>query len=172
VIAASLTKFAAQEKISMKGINLATQAHIVNILPPVDITGGADSDVFSMKNHAHATILLSVGVSAAAFTKIILQACDDFTPSNTTDIAYNLYVEETAAGDTLATLEAVASTGRTPSANDTIMYVIEVDASELPAGKPNLRLHLTNGSNSVIAGAVAILSGERYSGDTNATAIA
>lgn len=156
----------------MKGITVAQQCHVVNILPPIDITGGVDSDVFSLKNHAHASIIVQVGVSAAAFTKIILQACDDFTPSNTTDLAFSLYSEETAAGDTLAAVEAVASTGKTPSANDTIMYVIEVDASELPAGKPNLRLHLTNGSNSVIASAIAILSGERFSGDTNATAIA
>lgn len=146
--------------------------HPVNILPPIDITGGKDSDVFSMKNYGHASICLQVGVSAAAFTKIILQACDDFTPSNTTDIAFRLYSEETAAGDTLAAVEAVAATGKTPSANDNIMYWIEIDADELPADKTCLRLHLTNGANSVIASAVAILSEARYSGDQSATAIA
>lgn len=150
----------------------AQDGHIVNILPPVDITGGKDSDVFSMAKHGHASIGIQIGVSAAAFTKIILQACDDFTPSNTTDIAYRMYKEETAAGDTLSAVEAVAATGKTPSANDNIMYWIEIDADELPDGKPNLRLHLTNGANSVIASAVAILSEARYSGDQNDTVIA
>lgn len=150
----------------------AQDGHIVNALPPIDITGGKDSDVWTMKNYAHATIIVQVGVSAAAFTKIILQACDDFTPSNTTDIAFRQYAEETAAGDTLSAVTAVAATGTTPNAADNIMYVIEIDAAELPAGFPCLRLHLTNGVNSVIASAIAILSGSRFAKDTNATAIA
>lgn len=151
---------------------IAQQTHIVNALPPVDITGGKLSDVWSMKDYAHASIIVQVGVSAAAFTKIILQACDDFVPTNTTDIAYKLYAEETALGDTLGAVEAVAATGKTPSANDTIMYVIEVDAAELPAGKPCLRVSLTNGANSVIGSVIAILSGSRYAKDQSATAIA
>jgi hypothetical protein len=150
----------------------AQDGHIVNALPPIDITGGKDSDVWTMKNYAHCTIIVQIGVSAAAFTKIILQACDDFTPSNTTDIAFRQYAEETALGDTLSVVAAVAATGTTPNAADNIMYVIEIDAAELPAGKPCLRLHLTNGANSVIASAVAILSGSRFAKDANATAIA
>lgn len=152
--------------------HVAQEGHVVNILPPVDITGGADSDVFSMQNYSHASIILQVGVSAAAFTKIILQACDDFVPTNTEDIPFTLFAEETAAGDTLGAKEAVAAAGKTPAAADGITYVIEIDADELPEGKPNLRLSLTNGANSVIASAVVILSGSRYAGDQNATAIA
>ena len=147
----------------MKGINIAEQCHIVNAMPPINITGGVDSDVWSMAKHEHAPIIIPIGVSAAAFTKIILQACDDFVPSATTDIGYRLYAEETAAGDTLDAAEAVAAAGRTPDAADNIVYVIEIDASELPAGKPNLRVHLTNGVNAVIASVIVILSGARYS---------
>lgn len=150
----------------------AQNGHIVNALPPVDITGGKQSDVWSMKNFEHATIIIQIGVSAAAFTKIILQACDDFTPSNTTDIAFTLFAEETAAGDTLGAKEAVAAAGKTPSANDNIMYVIEIDSDELPDGKPNLRVSLTNGANSVIGSVVAVLSGARYANDLGETAIA
>ena len=131
-----------------KGFYAAQEGHIVNALPPVDITGGALSDVWSMRNHGHATIIVQAGVSAAAWTKIILQACDDFVPTNTTDIPFTLFSEETAAGDTLAAKEAVATTGKTPSANNGIMYVIEVDASELPEGKPNLRLPSDSRSSS------------------------
>ena len=155
-----------------KGFYTAQEGHVVNILPPVDISGGKFSDVFSLRNHAHATIVVQIGVSAAAFTKIIVNACDDFTPSNRTAIPFTLFSEETAAGDTLAAKEAVAAAGKTPSANDGIMYVIEVDASELPQGSPNLELSLTNGVNSVIASAIAILSGSRFAEDQSATAIA
>ena len=57
---------------------------------------------------------------------------------------------------------AVAAAGLTPSANDGIFYVIELDASELSDGKPYVQVELTNGTNSVIAAVVAILSGARY----------
>ncbi len=155
-----------------KGLVLAEEAHIINILPPVDITGGATSDVFSMGDYAHATIIVQVGVSAAAFTKLIVEECDDFTPTTHTDIAHYIYKEETASGDTLGARTAVAAAGTTPSANDNIFYVIEIDASELTDGYDKLRLEITNGVNSVIASAVAILSGARYQPAGSVTAIA
>lgn len=156
----------------MQGINVAEMGHVVNIVPPVDITGGVTGDRFSMENYAHATILVQVGVSAAAWTKIILRECDAETSGTATDIAFNLYAEETAAGDTLGAREAVAATGRTPSANNSIMYVIELDARQLSDGFKWVELALTNGSNSVIASAVAILSGSRYGQTLSPTAIA
>jgi hypothetical protein len=85
---------------------------------------------------------------------------------------HTIYKEETAAGDTLGSATAVLAAGTTPSATDSIMYVIEVEAAELGDGYSTLELSLTNGVNSVIASAVAILSGERFTGDQNATAIA
>jgi hypothetical protein len=156
--------------------SLAEQAHFVNILPPVDITGGVYSDIFSMAKYDHATILVQIGVSNAAFTKIIVNACDDFTPSSRTALAYNIYKCETgstaANGDVLGGRTAVLAAGLTPSATDNIMYVIEINAEELPSGKPNLELNLTNGSNSVIASAVAVLTKGRYTGDQSATVTA
>ena len=156
----------------MPGFNIAEMGHIVNILPPVDITGGVTGDVFSMANHSHATIIVQVGVSAAAFTKIIVNECTDFAATGVTAIAYSVYKEETAAGDTLGARTAVLAAGLTPSANDNIFYVIELDAAELSDGYNFVQLSLTNGVNSVIASAVAILSGARYAGTESSTAIA
>ena len=156
----------------MVGMNLAEGAHIVNILPPVDITGGKNGDVFSMRHHKHATIIVQIGVSAAAFTKIIVNKCTSFAAAGATAIPFRLYAEETAAGDTLGAAEAVAAAGRTPSANDNIMYVIEIDAADLGADYQFIELSLTNGANSVIGSAVAILTGARYGMDQSLTAIA
>lgn len=156
----------------MQGITIAEQGHIVNILPPVDITGGATGDVFSMENYGHATIIVQVGVSAAAFTKILVNECTSFAAAGATAIAFDYYAEETAAGDTLTARTAATAAGVTPSANDTIFYVIELDASQLSDGYNFVQLQLTNGTNSVIASAVAILSGSRYAGTLSATAIA
>lgn len=157
---------------SGKGYNVAEDGHVVNIIPPIDITGGVTGDVFSMENYAHATIIVQVGVSAAAFTKIIVNECTSLAAAGATAIAFSVYKEETAAGDTLGVRTAVAAAGVTPAAADTIMYVIELDASELTADSHFVQLSLTNDTNSVIASAIAILSGSRYAEETSATAIA
>jgi hypothetical protein len=156
-----------------KGINIAEECHVVNILPPIDITGGVYGDVFNMENYAHATIIVQVGVSAAAFTKIILNECVDLTGHSGTAVAieHSIYKEETAAGDTLGARTAVLAAGTTPSANDNIMYVLELDAAELADGYNFVELEITNGANSVIASAIAILSGARYAGDQSSSAI-
>jgi hypothetical protein len=146
--------------------------HVVNILPPIDISGGKTGDRFHMRHHKKALIIVQVGVSAAAWTKIILRSCDAATGGTATDIPFSMYAEETALGDTLGARTAVAATGYTPSANDTIFYVIELDADELLDGHDWVELALTNGANSVIASAVAILSGSRYGADQSATVIA
>lgn len=157
----------------MKGINIAEFFHVVNILPPVDANdAAANSDVFSMKNFAHATIIVQCGVSAGAVPTITIEECDDFTPSNSTAIAFKAYKEETAAGDTLGARTAVASTGLAMGTDNGIMYVIEIDAAELSAGYENLRVCFTDPGASALISAVAILSGPRYAGDQSATAIA
>jgi hypothetical protein len=153
----------------MKGLVLAEQAHVVNILAPVDITGGKTSQAVNMANYQHVSFLVQIGVSAAAFTKILVEQCTDNANAGATAIPFAIYVQETAgaSNDVLGARTALAAAGYTPSAADGIFYVVEIDASELDgtnngAGGKYLQLHLTNGSNSVIASAVAILSGGRY----------
>jgi hypothetical protein len=149
----------------MRFINLPQQAHIVNLLPPVNITGGGTSDVFSMKNHRAANIIMQIGVSAAAPTALIVEACTDATGAGAEAIPYHLYSEETDAGDTFAAREEITAAGKTLSANNNIMYCAWVDSSWLPDGKPYLRVRATNGTNSVIASMIAILLGARDVGE-------
>ena len=151
----------------MRGENLFEQAHFVNLLPAVDLSGGKLTDVFHMKFHRWANIFIGIGVSAAAFTKIIVEACTDATGAGNEAIPYTLYKEETAAGDSFSAKEDVTAAGYTPSANNDIMYGIFVDSAQLPDDKPYVRVSLTNGANSVIASAVAILTGQRYTGAGN-----
>jgi hypothetical protein len=156
----------------MKGFVLSEEGHVVQILAPVDITGGITAQRFSMKNYQHASILIQVGVSAAAFTKIILKQCTDAAGDGAVAIPFSIYKQETtgASNDVLGARTAVAAAGYTPSANDGIFYVIELDAAELADGSPWIELDLTNGANSVIASAVAFLSGARY-GETQSPTV-
>jgi hypothetical protein len=155
----------------MQGFNIAEQGHVCMPVAPVDLTGGKTGARFSMKNWAHASILIMVGVSAAAWTKIIVNAATLASAGTTTAIPYRLYAMETTAGDVLSAAEAVLAAWRTPSAVDAIFYCIELDARELPDGSPWVEVSLTNGANSVIGAVVAILSGGRFTGAAQATVL-
>jgi hypothetical protein len=158
----------------MKGFVISEQGHVVQVTAPVDVTGGVTGQAFSMKKYQHASILVLIGVSAAAFTKIIVNQATDASGSNPVAIPFSIYKQETAGAnhDVLGARTAVLAAGYTPSANDGIFYVIELDANELADGSPYVQVQLTNGSNSVIAAIVAILSGSRYAETQSPTEVA
>jgi len=156
---------------SAKGFHAAIHGHVVNILPPVDINGGAvESDYFNLKNHSHASIILTLGVTGAAST-ITLFESDDLTGTTEAAIAFEVYKEETAAGDTLGARVSATTSGFATSTNDSILYVIEIDASFLSVDRPYLVLKLSDPASATLASAVAVLSGSRFAGEQNATAI-
>lgn len=155
----------------MAGMNIAEACHVVNVLPPVDINGGVTCDVFSMENYAHATIIITMGVTGAAST-VTLEECDDFVPTTDTAIAFSYYAEETANGDTLSGRTAATTSGFATSTNNGITYVIEVDAQDLTDGFGHLLLKFSDPSQATFASVVAILSGSRYGNVSSATAIA
>ena len=164
---------------SVDRLTLAQDTHIVGIIPPVDVTGGKISQAVSAKLAKKISIILAIGVSAAAPTGVTLQA-GTATAAEGTNVAgaaaipFDLYKQETAgaANDVLGPRTAVTASGFVPSANDNIFYVLEVDGDNLPAGSPYVQLVIANGTNSVIASAVAVLSGLRLGGESNPTATA
>ena len=154
-----------------KGTTIAEEMHVVNILPPVDINGSAQvSDYFSIKGAAHATIVLTLGVTGAAST-VTVEESDDNAGNATTAIAFSYYAETTDAGDTLAARAAATTSGFATSTNNNVTYVIEIDASQLTDAYPYLVLKMTNPTVATLASAVAVLSGIRYASQSTPTAI-
>lgn len=151
--------------------NLGEQGHVVNILPPQSQVGALESDVFSMENYSHATILVTAGSTDADAGNITIEECDDFGPSNSTAITFAYYSETADSGDTLSARTAATVAGIDVSANDNVMYVIEIDAAELTDGYPALRLCWSAPGGAQVVAAAAILSGARYAGEASATAI-
>lgn len=154
-----------------KGTTIAEHFHVVNIFPPLDINGSArESDYFSTKNYAHVSIILTLGVTGGT-SAITVYNSDDNIGNNEAAIAFAVYKEETAAGDTLGDRVAATSSGFTTSSNDGIMYVIEIDASSQTVDRPYLVLKLGDPSSATLASAVAILSGSRYAQAATPSAI-
>ena len=155
-----------------KGFWLANDGHFVQAVAPIDINGAAtNSDVWSMGKYAHASIVIMLGVTGGA-TTVTLEECDNFTPSNTTAIAFSYYIEATAGGDTLGVKTAATATGFAASTNDGVFYVIEIDAAALTDGRPNLRVVLSDPSSATLAAVAVFLSGSRYGQEQSPTAIA
>jgi hypothetical protein len=155
-----------------KGFVIGEAGHVVNAGPPIDINGaGLTTDTWSMRNYGHATIIWQLGVTGAA-TTITVEECDDLVPTTQTAIAFSYYMEVTALGDTLGVRTAATTAGITGSTNDGVMYVIEIDASELTDGYPCLRSLASDPSAATLASCIVILSGARYGKVTSATEIA
>ena len=157
----------------MRSLNIFEEAHVVNGVPPINATGGKSSDIVTLKGYRGFNALWKIGVSAAAATKILVYACDDFAGNNPVAIPFRLCKEETALGDTFDGGSAITAAGYTPSANDNIMYGIFVDAQALASlGKACIYTSLTNGTNSVIADCTVILTGGSAGAGTGETVIA
>jgi len=154
-----------------KGIVIAEECHVVNILPPVSITGATDSDVFNMKNFGHATIIAQAGSTNSDAGNITIEECTAADGTGATALSTTLwtYAETTDSGDTLGARTNDVSID--VSANDNIFYVIEIDASELTDGSNYVRLAWSSPGGATLVSAVAILSGQRYARDENSTAL-
>ena len=151
----------------------AQEGHPLPLLAPIDATGGKASKAFNFSKYTHASILVAIGISAAAPTAILVEACTAQDGSGTnTAIPFTYFACEAADTDVLGAKQTATSAGITPSANDDIFYQIEIDSIELPAGSSYLRVHITNGANSCLAAVVAFLSGARYAQDQSPTVLA
>src|SRR5579859_7185534 len=149
-----------------KGIYVAQEAHVVNLIPPASYSSTKTTGVFNMKGWRHASIILQVG-SAGTTPVVTLDSSDNGSPENTTALAFNLHKCEVSAGsansDVLGPRTAVAAAGFTPAATNNEFYVIEIDAEYLPL--------VATSPTSCFLSAAAVLSGGRYEHDQSETVL-
>lgn len=150
-----------------KGINFAETFHTVPLLYPVDLDSSqqsAQTTDFVKFTDGHATILVVLGVTGATMA-LTVNASSDNTGTGSTDIPFACYKKETASVDVgPLTRVDVASTGITTSGNNSIFYLIEIDASEMPADKPWLGVTIADPAAATIGSVIVFFSGMRYSG--------
>lgn len=163
----------------MNGFNVAENGHVVQLIIPHDLNGADHhSDVFSMENYGHASIIIQIGAASRAAGVITVESCSALGGGGTnTKIDFNAYKCETAYGsaadDVLGAKVAVDdTTGIVPPAASTgIFYVIELEASQLVDGDVGFRLDIVDPAAASIISAVAILSGARYGGPQSPTVV-
>ena len=164
----------------MNGFNISEAGHAIPILLPQNITGGANGLIFSMKGAAHVSILISVGALAAQLGAVTVNACQTQSGTGATAIGFRYYKQTTAGAgnDTLSGPTVATTAGFTPANTPNVLYVIELDASELEslgdsdgADYPYLQVAFANGANADYVSAVAVLSGlrQQYQGNPSQT---
>lgn len=159
---------------------LSTEGHLVQALPPQNISGGVTSAAVNTKNYRHIGILIGFGALSAAPGLITLQLCTSQAGANPTAIPFILFAQETANGDVLSAATPVTAVGYQPPATSNINYYIGVDTSSLPSNSPTtgsplglnyLRVSIADGSNTDFAAIFFVLSGPRYAGDQSPTVL-
>jgi len=126
---------------------------------------------------SHATIILTIGSSAVAVTKLLVKECLTKAGAGTL-IAYDVYKGETTGA--AANADVLASRSRRqpllPRASDlaetnNIFYVVELEASQLSAGYEWVEVSVTADAGVNMMSCVAILSGPRYAGVASRTVL-
>lgn len=136
----------------MNGFNVAPGGHVVNVLPPVSISGGKTGQAFTMAGAEHVSIIVAFGATTSppvAPSAIIVNQCTDALGSNPLPLASFRYYYQKLGGagnDILnGNQQALANTPSQPPNYTTstagltsfptsvanLVYVIEIDAAEL-----------------------------------------
>ena len=164
---------------SAKGLQLPYDAHIVQLLTPVDQNGGAKTSlVCRMQKYRRATVIVAIGTAPRAAGIIKIESCNDMTPSTATAIPFTAFKCEigyaSALGDVLGDAVAVAATGLVPAAGtpNGVTYVIEFGADELVSGDIGFRINMADPGAASVLTIIAILSAARFTNKQSPTVIA
>jgi hypothetical protein len=122
-------------------MNLSEQAHIATLLPPQNITGASSAapinPCFSMKNYAHASILIILGAEATQeATTLLIYLAATAAGGSPVAIPFNCYFQAAggAGNDVLSSIQNIPATGLVLSAANAPangLIVVEIDAREL-----------------------------------------
>jgi len=167
----------------MSGFNLAEQGHLAFLeLGAFDLnTAGHAGTVINMENYSHITYIIRMEATVRAASVVTVESCSAMGGGGTnTAIVFAYYctalASKTALGDVLGAKVAVtvAATGIIPAAGgaDNIMFVIDLESSQLISGHVGFRLVIADPGAGALATILCILSGARYASPQSPTVIA
>jgi hypothetical protein len=162
--------------------------HIVRGWLPANINGsGATSDIVSLKNYNHVTIILDFAATdAAADVDIVVQACSDVAAAHTAAIASLTFRKSAATTSddsfsdpvtvTDSKLDYVAAGDIVPDTDDNKIVVIDIDGPQVRGADDDyeydcLRVVFPNPGQACTVGCLFILSEPRYAAATMPSAI-
>lgn len=150
------------------------ESHVIKGLDAVAdaFSGTVYSDVVNLANWHLARFLVHKGVGLLGTSTLTVEACSDAAGNNPTAVPFR-YQSVTGADDVPSDVTAAAAAGFATTAGSSQLYIIEVAAQALPAGKPWVRLKAVEVVNDPVLGGILIeLKHPRYGAHVPATAIA
>lgn len=150
------------------------QMHVAKGIDPVaDAFAGANkrSDVYAMRDYESVVFLIYVGVGTSGTSTIVVNSCDDVTPSNRTAIKY--YSRDILATDVQGAITERAAAGYIPAAGSSKIVLIEVRAQDLVEGDAFVEIEFDESVDAAVLGGVcAIFFQGRYKEDVSPTVLA
>jgi len=133
---------------------------------PIDTTGAAiSSDWLSLKNYAHATILITQGAWAGGTPAVTLAQAKDVAGTSEKALAFTKrWTKVAVTGTTFVETAVTSNTFNLPATANTI-NVIEVEAAELDTDGDfdTIQVEVASpGANADLIAIMVILSGARY----------
>lgn len=101
------------------------------------------TDIVNLGVYGHAMFIVGEGAGGTGTVKIQVEACSDNAGNNNEAIPFRYRATSGSLEMTGAALTWAAATGYTTIAGANKLVAIEVDSNECPAGKPWVRLQLT-----------------------------
>jgi len=148
--------------------------HFVKGLDPVAnaFASTVYSDVVSMATYEKCMFVIYVGVGASGTSTLTVEACDDFTPSNTSAIVF--HYREVTSGDTEGAMTKATTSGFLTTAGSSRIVIVEVSQEDLAAsGYKNVRLKAVEGTASAVLGSILVIQTHpRYAKSAKPTTIA
>jgi hypothetical protein len=158
----------------MPSINSFIQNHhLVKGLDPVADAFATTvySDIVNLSKYGRCDFVLYKGVGTTGTSTLTVQACDDVSASNTSDVPF--HYRAITSGDTPGANTAATSTGFVTTAGSSQLYVVEIDAEAIvSSGYKYARLKCVESVDAAVLGSIlVILSNPRYAQDVTPTAI-
>lgn len=108
---------------------------------------------------------ITAGTNTGTAT-VTIEACSDVSGTGAEAVPFAYHANNAAgSSDDLGARTEVSAAGFTTTANVTALYLCDIDAAALPAGKPFVRLKATEVVNDPVTGSIFALCEGRYQGD-------
>ena len=157
----------------MAGLLLETLHFATGIDPVADAFAGANkrSDVYAMRDYESVIFIIYIGVGTTGTSTVLVNSCDDVTPSNRTAIKF--YSRDILATDVQGAITERAAAGYIPAAGSSKIILIEVRAEDFVDGDGFVELELDEAADAaVLGGIMALFRQGRYKEDVSATVLA
>ncbi len=154
--------------------NMAEQIHIVPVYFAANPATGVVADFINMAKYHKVEFIISFGTMGTADYTFQIQTSAAQAGSFTSDIAFQYRKTAAMGTDTMGTITDVAAAATCTAAyltDSTMLFIVDVDSSELTDAKPYVGVYLTRGTSATAQIQIIALCWPRYPQATNSGAL-